>query len=63
MHVYMFACMDGSLNSVCTASLGNTYAAYYILGRKHTLMLRFQTRTVSNTSLLKYSYSFQLANC
>jgi 4-amino-4-deoxy-L-arabinose transferase-like glycosyltransferase len=43
----MFACMDASLKSVCSASLGITYTAYYILGREQILFtLRFQTHTV-----------------
>ena len=46
----MFVCMDVSLKDVCTAGLGLTYTAYYILGSKQTtcylLTLRFQTRTV-----------------
>jgi hypothetical protein len=33
----MFACMDASLKNVCTASLGITYTAYYILDRKQTV--------------------------
>jgi len=36
----MFACMDGSLKNICTASLGITYTAYYILGRKQATRLR-----------------------
>jgi len=36
----MFACMDASLKNVCAASLGITYTAYYILGRKHPTPLR-----------------------
>ena len=36
----MFACIDTSLKNVCTASLGITYTAYHILGRKQTARLR-----------------------
>jgi len=36
----MFACMDASLQNVCTVSLGITYTAYDILGRKQTTSLR-----------------------
>jgi len=36
----MFACMDASLQNVCTAGLGITYTAYDILGRKQTTSLR-----------------------
>jgi len=36
----MFACMDASLKIVCTVSLGVTYTAYHILGRKQTIFLR-----------------------
>ena len=36
----MFACVDVSLKNVCTASLGTTYTAYYILGRKQTTCVR-----------------------
>jgi len=36
----MFACIDASLKNVCTVSLGITYTAYHILGRKQTISLR-----------------------
>ena len=36
----IFACMDTSLKNVCNVSLGITYTAYYILGRKQTASLR-----------------------
>jgi len=32
--------MDASLKNVCTASLGITYTADYILGREQTTALR-----------------------
>ena len=36
----MFACMDVSLKSVCTATLGITYTACFFQGRKQTACLR-----------------------
>jgi len=37
---HMFACMEASLKNVWTVSVGITYTAYHILGRKQTTSLR-----------------------
>jgi hypothetical protein len=47
----MFACMDASLKNVCTASLGITYTAYYILGRTQTASLRYDFKLAQFKSI------------
>jgi len=50
--------------NVCTASFVITYTAYHILSRQQTIpYINISKAHRSDSSHLKYSYSFQLASC